>query len=52
MTAALTAKEQAALLVGLPALIRVLRQAYARDVPTVADKTEMIKARPARRESA
>jgi DNA-binding MarR family transcriptional regulator len=32
MIAALTGREQAALLVGLPALIRVLRQAHAPDV--------------------
>ena len=43
MTAALTRQEQAALLRGLPALIRVLRQAHARDVPTATDENEMVK---------
>jgi DNA-binding MarR family transcriptional regulator len=37
MTAALTAQERAALLDGLPGLIRVLRQAYASDVPTASE---------------
>jgi DNA-binding MarR family transcriptional regulator len=38
MTAALTGREQAALLVGLPALIRVLRQDQARDDPAASGR--------------
>jgi DNA-binding MarR family transcriptional regulator len=46
MTAALTAQEQAALLIGLPALIRVLRQDHIRDVADATDETGMAKAHP------
>ena len=49
MTAALTGQEQAALLKGLPALIRVLQEVHVGDGPTATDETEMVKARPATR---
>jgi DNA-binding MarR family transcriptional regulator len=45
VTAALTARERVALLEGLPALIRVLRHAHARDLPTATDETEVMTAR-------
>lgn len=48
MTAELTGPEQAALLVGLPALIRVLRRAHGLDAAPETDEDDLVAARQGR----